>query len=157
MRKTWRIRSCYGDAESWRLFSREVREGHLRVLFSLFTGRSPVRTLTRSSQRHEMKIARKVLLICALLGSLVPPIFFLTVRHFHLEGEAAEWMVSLWPRSLGEVALEDRRAMADMMITYGELAGATILTYSVIGWSVVFFWRLFFKRADARDPSLRSG
>jgi hypothetical protein len=129
----------------------------LRVLFRLFTGRSPVRTLTtHSSPHHEMKIVRTVLLICALVGSLVPPIFFLTVRHFHLEGEAAEWMVSLWPRSLGEVALEDRRAMADMLITYGELAGATMLTYSVIGWSVVFLWRSF-KRAGARDPSLRSG
>ena len=103
-----------------------------------------------------MKIARTVLLICALLGSLAPPIFFLMVRHFHLEGEAAEWMLSLWPRSLGEVALEDRRAMADMLIAYGELAGATMLTYSVIGWSVVFLWRSF-KRAGARDPSLRSG
>ena len=104
-----------------------------------------------------MKIARTVLLICAMLGSLVPPIFFLTVRHFHLEGEAAEWMVSLWPRSLGEVALEDRRAMADMLVAYGELAGTSMLTYSVIGWSVVIFWRLFFKRAGTRDPSLRSG
>jgi len=87
-----------------------------------------------------MKIARTVLLICAMLRSLVPPIFFLTVRHFHLEGEAAEWMVSLWPRSLGEVALEDRRAMADMLVAYGELAGTSMLTYSVIGWSVVIFW-----------------
>ena len=103
-----------------------------------------------------MKIVRTVLLICALLGSFVPPIFFLAVRHFHLEGEAAEWMVSLWPRSLG-VALEDRRAMADTLVSYGELAGATMLIYSAIGWSVVFCWRLFFKRAGARDPSLRSG
>ena len=103
-----------------------------------------------------MKIVRTVLLICALIGPFAPPIFFLTVRHFHLEGEAAEWMISLWPRSLGEVALEDRRAMADMLIAYGELAGATMLTYSVIGWSILFFWR-FFKRAGARDPSLRSG
>jgi len=85
-----------------------------------------------------MKTVRTVLLICALLGSLAPPIFFLTVRHFHLEGEAAEWMVSLWPRSLGEVALEDRRAMADMLVAYGELAGVTMLIYSLIGWSVLF-------------------
>jgi hypothetical protein len=103
-----------------------------------------------------MKIARTVLLICALLGSFVPPIFFLTVRHFHLEGETAEWMVSLWPRSLGEVALEDRRAAADMLITYGELAGANILIFNTIGWSVLIFFRIF-KRAAARDPSLRSG
>jgi hypothetical protein len=103
-----------------------------------------------------MKIARTVLLICALLGSFVPPIFFLTVRHFHLESEAAEWMVSLWPRSLGEVALEDRRAAADMLITYGELAGASMLTYSAIAWSILFSFRIF-KRAGARDPSLRSG
>jgi len=105
-----------------------------------------------------------------MLGSFVPPIFFLAVRHFHLEGEAAEWMVSLWPRSLGEVALEDRRAAADMLVAYGELAGATMLTYSVIGWSVVIFWRFFFQarwRARSfatlrmterriRDSSLRS-
>ena len=103
-----------------------------------------------------MKIARTVLLIFALLGSLAPPVFFLTVGRFHLEGEAAEWMVSLWPRSLGEVALEDRRAMADMLVSYGELAAASMLTYSVIGWSVVFVWRSF-KRVGARDPSLRSG
>jgi hypothetical protein len=104
-----------------------------------------------------MKIARTVLLICALIGSFVPPIFFLAVRHFHFEGEAAEWMVSVWPRSLGEVALEDRRAMADMLVAYGELAGATMLTYAAILWSAIIFWRLFFKRAGARDPSLRSG
>ena len=103
-----------------------------------------------------MKIARTVLLICALLGSLALPVFFLAVRHFQMESETAEWMVSLWPRSLGEVALEDRRAMADMLVAYGELAAATMLIYSVIGWSVVFVWRSF-KRAGARDPSLRSG
>jgi hypothetical protein len=104
-----------------------------------------------------MKIVRAVLLICALVGSLGIPIFFLTVRHFHLEGEAAEWMVSLWPRSLGEVALEDRRAAADMLVTYGELAGATMLTYSAIAWCAAFILSRLFKRPVARDPSLRSG
>jgi len=103
-----------------------------------------------------MKIARAVLLICAMLASLAPPIFFLAIRHFHLEGETAEWLVSLWPRSQGAVALEDRRALADMMVTYGELAGANMLTYTAIGWSIFIFWRIF-KRAIARDPSLRSG
>jgi|SRR5208337_1794799 len=102
-----------------------------------------------------MKIARTVLFICALLGSLGIPIFFLAVRHFHLEVETAQWMVSLWPRSFGEVALEDRRAAADMLVTYGELAGASMLTYTVIGWAAIIFWR-FLKRAVARDPSLRS-
>src|SRR5260370_17719592 len=101
-----------------------------------------------------MKIARTVVWICALLGSFVPPIFFLTVRHFHLEGEAAEWMVSLWPQSLGEVALEDRRAMADMLVAYGELAAADMLTYSAIGWSFVFCWR-FFNRGGKREGPRR--
>ena len=103
-----------------------------------------------------MKIARTILLICALLGSLALPIFFLGVRHFHLESETAEWMVSMWPRSLGEVALEDRRAAADMVVTYGVLVAASMLTYTVVGWSVLIFWRLL-RRAGARDPSLRSG
>jgi hypothetical protein len=98
-----------------------------------------------------MKVAKTILLICALLGSLGLPIFFLAVRHFHLEGETAEWLVSFWPRAQGEVALEDRRAAADMLVTYGELAGATMLIFNVIGWSVLIFWR-FLKRAGARDP-----
>jgi hypothetical protein len=67
------------------------------------------------------------------------PIFFLAVRHFHMEGETAEWLVSMWPRSVGEVALEDRRAAADMVISYGELAGASMLTYTIVGWSALFF------------------
>jgi len=104
-----------------------------------------------------MKIARTVLLICALLGSFVPPIFFLTVRHFHLEGETAEWLISLWPRSLGSMALEDRRAAADMLVTYGELAGANILAYTAIAWCAAFIFSRILKRAGARDPSLRSG
>lgn len=84
------------------------------------------------------------------------PIFFLAIRHFHLESEAAEWLVSLWPRSQGEVAVEDRRALADMLISYGELAGASMLTYTVIGWCAFIFWRIV-RRAGARDFSLRSG
>ena len=103
-----------------------------------------------------MKIARTVLLICALLGSLALPVFFLALRHFHSESETAEWMVSMWPRSLGELAREDRRAAADMVISYGELAGASMLAYTVVGWSALIFWRRF-RRASARDPSLRSG
>ena len=48
-------------------------------------------------------------------------------------------MVSLWPRSLGEVALEDRRAMADMLVANGELAGVTMLsTPSLDGRSYLF-------------------
>jgi hypothetical protein len=103
-----------------------------------------------------MKIARTVLLICALIASLAPPIFFLAVRHFHLEEETAEWLVSQWPRSLGEIALEDRRAAADMLVIYGEWTAANALTFTAIGWSVLFLFRMF-KRSGARDPSLRSG
>jgi hypothetical protein len=88
-----------------------------------------------------------------MIGSLVPPIFFLAVRHFHLESETANWLVSMWPRSLASVALEDRSAAANMLVTYGELAGATMLTYTVIGWCGVFvFSRVFRRGAKAKDP-----
>jgi hypothetical protein len=103
-----------------------------------------------------MKIARTVLLICALVGSLGIPIFFLAVRHFHLESETAEWLASMWPQSLWEVAVEDRRAAADMLVTYGVLAGQSMLAYTAIVWCGVIFWRMLFKRAGARDSSLRS-
>ena len=105
-----------------------------------------------------MRVARTALLICALLGSLALPIFFLAVRHFHTESETAEWLVSMWPRSLGEVALEDRRALADMVVTYGVLAGASMLAYTVVGWSALIVWRVFKRGAKKKEPgSLASG
>jgi hypothetical protein len=92
-------------------------------------------------------------LICAILGSLMPPIFFLTVRHFHLESETANWLVSMWPRSQGSVALEDRRAAADMLVTYGEMAAANMLAYSIIGWCAMFVFRRVFRRGTkAEEP-----
>ncbi len=97
-----------------------------------------------------MKIARTVLLICALVGSLGIPIFFLAVRHFHLEGETAEWMVSLWPQSLWEVAIEDRRAAADMLVTYGVLAGQSMLICTAIAWCGAFLFSRIYKGAAAR-------
>jgi hypothetical protein len=93
-----------------------------------------------------MKIARRILLACALTVSLAPPIFFLAVRHFHLEDETAEWLVSLMPRFAGEVPLEDRLAAADMAVTYGEMAAADMLTYTAIMWSAIFIYSQFFRR-----------
>jgi hypothetical protein len=103
-----------------------------------------------------MKIARTALLMFALVGSFGPPAFFLAVRQFHWEDQTAQWMVSIWPRSLGEVALEDRRAAADMAVTYGELAAADMIIYSAIMWGGIFLFRRIFGRAGARDASLRS-
>jgi hypothetical protein len=90
-----------------------------------------------------VKIARRVLLVCLLMGSVAPPIFFLAVKHFQLESETAEWLVSLMPSS---VALEDRRAAADMAVTYGEMAAADMLTYTAIVWSAIFIYSQFFRR-----------
>jgi hypothetical protein len=106
-----------------------------------------------------MKIARTVVLSFFLVVSFAIPILFLAIRHFHLEDQAAEWIVWMWPRSLWTVALEDRRAAADMLVTYGELSGASMLAYTVIGWCGVFLYRRFFGRAAKRkNPgSLASG
>lgn len=93
-----------------------------------------------------MKMARRILLACALLGSLAPPIFFLAVKHFHLESETAEWLVSLMPRLASSVPLEDRRAAADMTVTYGEMAAADMLGYTAIVWSAIFIYSQFFRR-----------
>jgi hypothetical protein len=90
-------------------------------------------------------------MVCALIGSLALPMFFLAVRHFHLESETAQWMVSMWPRS--DVALEDKRAAADMVVTYGELAAANMLAYSAIAWCGVFVYSRFLGRA-ARGKAL---
>ena len=90
-----------------------------------------------------MKIARRILLTCLLIGSLAPPIFFLAVKHFNLEDQTAEWLVSLMPSS---VPLEDRRAAADMAVTYGELAAADMLTYTAVVWSAIFIYSQFFRR-----------
>src|SRR5258708_3601027 len=98
-----------------------------------------------------MKIVRTVLWTCALLGSLALPIFFLAVRHFHLEDETVHRLVSMWPRSQGSVALEDRRALVDMVVTYGELVAANMLVYTAIGWGGAFIYSRIFKRV-AKDP-----
>ena len=103
-----------------------------------------------------MKIAKTVLLICALVGSLGIPIFFLWVRHFHLESETAEWLVSMWPQPLWEVAIEDRRASADMLVTYGVLAGQSMLAYTAIVWCGGFIFSKIYRRLGARDSSLQS-
>jgi|HubBroStandDraft_1064217.scaffolds.fasta_scaffold222621_1 hypothetical protein len=95
-----------------------------------------------------MKIARRVLLTCVLIGSLAPPIFFLAVAHFHLESETAEWLVSLMPNS---VPLEDRRAAADMAVTYGEMAAADMLTYTAVVWCAIFIYTQFFRRPKKED------
>ena len=91
-----------------------------------------------------MRIARRILLACVLIGSLAPPIFLLAVRHFHLEDQTAEWLVSLMPDC--EVPLEDRRAAADMAVTYGEMAAADMLAYTAIMWSAIFIYSQFFRR-----------
>jgi hypothetical protein len=90
-----------------------------------------------------MKITRRVLLACVLIGSLAPPIFFLAVRHFQLEDQTAEWLVSLMPNA---VPLEDRRAAADMAVTYGEMAAADMLTYTAVVWGAIFIFSQFFRR-----------
>ena len=90
-----------------------------------------------------MKVARRILLACVLIGSLAPPIFFLAVGHFHLEDQTAEWLVSLMPSS---VALEDRRSAADMAVTYGEMAAADMLAYTAVVWGAIFIYSQFFRR-----------
>jgi hypothetical protein len=102
-----------------------------------------------------MKVVRTVLLICALIGSFALPIFFLAVRRFHLEDQTSEWIVSMWPQSQWSVALEDRRAVADMLVTYGELSAMNMLAWSAISWSALFIFSRFFRRPGARDDSLR--
>ena len=98
-----------------------------------------------------MKIVRTTIWVIAVIGSFALPIFFLAVRHFHLESETADWIVSTWPQS--DVALEDKRAMADMLVTYGELSPVTMLAYTAISWCGVFLYRRFFGR-PAREKAL---
>jgi hypothetical protein len=92
-----------------------------------------------------MKVVRRILLIFLLVESLALPAFFLAVKHYQLESESAQWIVSMWPQS--DVALEDKRAVADMLVSYGELAGAQTLAYTALAWIAVFIYWRFFKRA----------
>ena len=99
-------------------------------------------------------------MIFALVGSFGPPVFFLAVRQFHWEDGTAQWIVSIMPHS---VALEDRRAAADMAVSYGELAAADMIIYSAIMWGVILVVRIFKRGAKKKDPvpslddSLHSG
>ena len=97
-----------------------------------------------------MRIVRTFLLVCAFITSFAMPIFFLAVRHFHLESQTADWIVSILPQS--DVALEDKQALADMVVSFGELAPASMLAYTAIMWCGVFVYRWFFRRAVASEP-----
>ena len=92
-----------------------------------------------------MKIVRRVLLIFLLVESFALPIFLMAVMHFHWEDQTALWIVSMWPPS--DVPLEDRRAVADMAVSYGELGAANMLGYAALTWVGVFIYSRFFKRA----------
>ncbi len=102
-----------------------------------------------------MKVVRKIFLIFLLLESLGLPTFFLAVRHYQLESETEEQLVSMWPRS--DVPLEDRRAVVNMMVSYGELAAANMLAYTLLAWSAVFIYWRFFRRAALGSDGVRSG
>ncbi len=104
--------------------------------------------VVRSSQHFEMKVFRRILLIFLLVESLALPAFFLAVKHYQLESETEEQLISMWPRS--DVPYEDKSAVVNMLVGYGELAAADMLTYTALAWSVVFIYWRFFKRAAKR-------
>lgn len=102
-----------------------------------------------------MKVLRTVLLVCALVTSFALPIFFLAVRHFHLESQTADWIVSMLPQS--DVALEDKQALADMLVTFGELSPWGMLAYTAVAWCGMFAYRRFKRRSREESRSLPSG
>jgi hypothetical protein len=109
-----------------------------------------------------MKVVGRILLIFLLVESLALPAFFLAIKHYQLESETAQWIVSMWPQP--DVALEDKRAVADMLVSYGELAAENMLAYTALAWcAVLIYWRFFRRAPRGKDPesiqsdSLRSG
>ena len=95
---------------------------------------------------EEMKVVRKVLLIFLLVESLGTPAFFLAVKYFDLESQTEEQLISMWPGS--DTPLEDKSAVVNMVVTYGEMAAANMLTYTALAWCVWFVYWRFFRRAE---------
>ena len=91
------------------------------------------------------------MLIFLLIESLALPIFFLAIKHYQLEDETEQWLISMWPQS--DVPLEDKSAVANMLVSYGELAAADMLEYSALAWSAVFIYWRFFRRGKGATPA----
>jgi len=95
------------------------------------------------------------LLIFLLVESLAIPAFFLAVKHFDLESETEEQLISMWPPS--DVPLEDKTAAVNMLVTYGEMSAANMLTYTALAWIAWFVYRRFFKRAAPGTDAAGAG
>ena len=100
-----------------------------------------------------MKVVRKIFLIFLLVESFALPAFFLAIKHYQLESQTEEQLISMWPPS--DVPFEDRSAVVSMLVSYGEMGAADMLAYTAIAWCAWFIYRRFFGRA-ARERAAES-
>jgi hypothetical protein len=99
-----------------------------------------------------MKVVRRILLIFLLVESLGLPAFFLAIKHFQLESETEDQLLSMWPPS--DVPLEDKSAVVNMVVIYGEMGAANMLTYTALAWVVGFaYWAVFRRPAKGKDAA----
>jgi hypothetical protein len=102
----------------------------------------------RPSRQLQLRIARKAALTGALLGLLVPLICLAVLHLFQQTPDAGDWLLWIWPSSLGLIALDGPAPLPilDVVFALAVLIGVNIVLYAGIAWGGAFAWALILKR-----------
>ena len=100
----------------------------------------------RPSQQVASRFARKAGWMGALLGLLVSLVSMAVLYVFQRTPDAGDWLLWIWPSSLGLMALEHASALG-VVVIFLITIGWNVLLYAGIAWSGAFVYAQFFGRA----------
>lgn len=101
----------------------------------------------RPSQQVASRIARKAGWLGALLGLLVSLVSMAALYLFQPTPDAGDWLVWIWPSSLGLMGLENRPSAVGVVEIYLVAIGFNVVLYAGITWSGAFIYAQIFRRA----------
>lgn len=105
-----------------------------------------VRRDPRPARQLQLRTARKAALTGAWLGLLVPLMCLAVFHLFPQTPDAGDWLLWIWPSSIGLMALDTPLPMLDVVFAHAVLIGVNIIFYAGIAWGSAFAWALIFKR-----------
>ena len=101
----------------------------------------------RPSQQVASRFARKAGWMGALLGILVSLVSMAVLYLFQRTPDAGDWLLWIWPSSLGLMALENNHSALGVVVTFLITIGWNVLLYAGIAWSAAFVYAQIFRRA----------
>jgi len=100
----------------------------------------------RPSQQIASRFAKKAGWLGALLGLLVSLGSLAVLYLFQRTPDAGDWLLWIWPGSLGLMALEYNHSAFGAVVIYSITIGWNVLLYAGIAWSGAFAYAQVFRR-----------